>query len=635
MMNAVHSQANEAAVPASATARLRLVMATNASFGFGPLIELLTGNPAPIGRRKLLLRETVSPQTSNRFEYSPSLDSETTEQLEIVLFVDARASVREMLRLVRDIHRFRGSHRVQCVIVIESLAIHQADSCAIAMEEFLVETLKPLVDQLTLLRTGHLCWKENDSLNVPRWLRRLLPECLTSTFVEIHSLRCAIDDVLRSEENVSSSSLPFRFPCHRISVPGRRWPLCKSPGSLEPENCSGRIEQSETLGRTHLLKHPSLVHRAIHRLVGLATPLLKSVSPVFRRLTPDELKPRTVQELLSLCHRYSRADIQIAGYNNGVHHFGWKFPEKTVVSTASMEGRIRMSRDRITADAGKTLFDCIQALKPTDREFCVVPNYSFIAMGTLFFVPIHGSGSRVSTMGETIEKVLLYHCETGEFVSARRGSGVFQDAMYHRSSPWIVLRLTLRTQARQNLKVETTVLNDPSAAELCNQLQNPDASHVEIRKTRAADSKVTVRACYSGEQTDTDSAQRTTTDLPRDQIGRLWDRIEQTPVLSTVFHWYVRTRAFHTELFLTAAEFEVFWTHHRSLPLSKIQIRQMRQDGMQHSPCRSEDLISVDLFMSRRNHDVFCRFISDYLPNARHNPGKQSPGTHGAGTPNA
>lgn len=632
-MKVLHSQTNEVMVQSFASTCFRLVLATDGSFGFGPMIQLLTGQPSPVSQRVLLLREAHGSGSTCRFEISRSSLAESDE-LEIVMFVDSAATVRDVLPLVREILCFH-SRRVQCVVVVESLAIHQSDSHAIAIENFLIQALKPLVSRLSLLRTGHLCWNGADALSVPVWLRRLLPEHLTSTFVELSHLQTAIDDLLSPEESSNGAGMLFRVPCLRISIPGRRIPLRESPASLTSDNPSRRIEKSTTRTQVPSAGKPSFIGLALRRLAGISALLLKAVSPFLQQLTPCELRPRTMQELLSLCHRYSQTDIQIAGYNNGVHHFGWEFPGKTVVSTTRIEGRIRVSRDRITADAGKTLFDCIQALKSTDREFCVVPNYSFIAMGTLFFVPIHGSGSRVSTMGETIENVLLYHCETGEFVSARRGSSVFQDAMYHRSSPWIALRLTLRTQTRQNLKVETKILEDPSSAELCDQLRNPEASHVEIRKTRAADSKVTVRAYYSGEQADSGSAQRTTTDLPRDQIGRLWDRIEQTPVLSTLFHWYVRTCAFHTELLLTAQEFEVFWAHHRSLPVSKIQIRQMNQDGMLHSPCRSENLVSVDLFMSRRNHDVFCRFISDYLPNARHNPGKQSPGTRGTRTANA
>jgi len=161
-------------------------------------------------------------------------------------------------------------------------------------------------------------------------------------------------------------------------------------------------------------------------------------------------------------------------------------------------------------------------------------------------------------------------------------------------------------------------LDAPTAEQLLEQFEDPQASHVEIRKSKATDSGVVVRSWQVVERGEGGAA------LPRDGIGRIWDRLEETPIASSLFHWFVRTYAFHVELFLTAEEFRVFWARHRSLPLSKIQLRRMRRDGMKHSACCEEDRISVDLFMLRGNRDVFCRFVSEELPGARANPGKQS-----------
>ena len=38
------------------------------------------------------------------------------------------------------------------------------------------------------------------------------------------------------------------------------------------------------------------------------------------------------------------------------------------------------------------------------RELPVLPNYSYVSLGTSYFVPIHGSASKFSTIAETIEK---------------------------------------------------------------------------------------------------------------------------------------------------------------------------------------------------------------------------------------
>jgi hypothetical protein len=272
-----------------------------------------------------------------------------------------------------------------------------------------------------------------------------------------------------------------------------------------------------------------------------------------------------------------------------------------------------------TVDAGLTLKHCIQELNRHDREFYVVPNYSWISMGTLFFVPVHGSGSQVSTLGDTIEEVLLYDGESEEFIFARRGDRLFRDAMYDTSRHRLLLRLTLRVKPKSVYSVRQETLDNPSAEDILKVFEDPDASNVEIRKNRAANTEIDIRRYYVDSPTTAGALE-----MPRDSIGRVWDRLEETPIASTVFHWFVRTFAFHVELFLLPEEFLIFWQHHKSLPISKIQLRQILKDGITHSACRQASCISADLFMTRNNRDVFLGFISTHLPNVRFNPGKQS-----------
>ncbi len=111
-------------------------------------------------------------------------------------------------------------------------------------------------------------------------------------------------------------------------------------------------------------------------------------------------------------------------------------------------------------------------------------------------------------------------------------------------------------------------------------------------------------------------------EVPRDSIGRLWDRLEENPVSSWLFHAFVRKCGFHVELFLNEAEFEVFWRAHTTLPLSKIQL--VKADGLSNSPFGDCDRISADIFMKRKNSAAFLKFMQENLPNARFNPGKHS-----------
>ncbi|HEV3189865.1 MAG TPA: hypothetical protein VGY54_05170, partial [Polyangiaceae bacterium] len=61
-------------------------------------------------------------------------------------------------------------------------------------------------------------------------------------------------------------------------------------------------------------------------------------------------------------------------------------------------------------------------------------------MGTIFLVPVHGSGSVVSTLGETIDKVLLYDPREDRFFSLRRGDAGFGQYMYNPDRGALVLR---------------------------------------------------------------------------------------------------------------------------------------------------------------------------------------------------
>ena len=274
----------------------------------------------------------------------------------------------------------------------------------------------------------------------------------------------------------------------------------------------------------------------------------------------------------------------------------------------------------VTVDAGLTLNRCIKELNKVNREFYVVPNYSWISMGTLFFVPVHGSGSHVSTLGDTIEHVLLYDGDSEQLVEARRGDDVFRNAMYDRSRHWLLLMLTLRIKPKSKYFVRRKKIETPSADDIQNLFSDPVASNVEVRKNHAASTAIDVSHYFI----DTTTGGSDTMEMPRDSIGRVWDRLEETPIVSTLFHRFVKSFAFHVELFLKPDEFAIFWNHHQSLPVSKIQLRRVLKDGITHSACENSDCISADLFMTRRSRDVFCKFIATHLPDVRTNPGKQS-----------
>ena len=113
-------------------------------------------------------------------------------------------------------------------------------------------------------------------------------------------------------------------------------------------------------------------------------------------------------------------------------------------------------------------------------------------------------------------------------------------------------------------------------------------------------------------------------DVPRDRLGRVWDRLEETPGLSMLFHALSRRLAHHVELFLSEAQFRAFWETHGSQPIAKIQLRFIKQDGYPQSPFRDHDCISADLFMRKKHRPAFEAYLKQHLPGVKMNPGKHS-----------
>ena len=132
--------------------------------------------------------------------------------------------------------------------------------------------------------------------------------------------------------------------------------------------------------------------------------------------------------------------------------------------------------------------------------------------------------------------------------------------------------------------------------------------------------RVTV-ARYYKDQGDTSSP---ALELPRDALGRLWDRLEENPVTSYLMHALGRHVAWHTELFFTPPEFALFWRTHDQLPLRKIQLRYLRRDGLPHSPFRDDDCVSADLFIFRWHRLRFLEYLKNTFSTVRTNPGKHS-----------
>jgi hypothetical protein len=274
----------------------------------------------------------------------------------------------------------------------------------------------------------------------------------------------------------------------------------------------------------------------------------------------------------------------------------------------------------LKADCGATVRAARDYLGARGEELYVVPNYSYVALGTAYFVPIHGSAVDYSTVAETVSRVVLYDPDTDRIVSAARHEGAFGENVYNLQSRVVVLRLYLLTKPRSSYFIRRETWRSPEARALLEAFRDGEATNVEVRQTHAASDKVTVSKYY----THSCGPSGTALELPRDALGRLWDRLEENPVSSFLMHALSRHVAWHTELFFTPQEFELFWRTHAQVPLRKVQLRYIRRDGMPHSPFRDEDCVSADLFLFRYDKPAFDAYLKRTFQVVRTNPGKHS-----------
>src|SRR5262249_55934802 len=186
----------------------------------------------------------------------------------------------------------------------------------------------------------------------------------------------------------------------------------------------------------------------VGQLAALLFQLVQRWRPTLRRWHFHTLRPGSFAELLALCNRHNSPYVKVVGYNNGVIHFGQRHPGKTIVSTVGCRRIVRTGQDIIKVDCGATIHDATRFLAAAGQELYVLPNYSYVCLGTAFFVPIHGSASAYSTVAETIVKVLLYDPARDHFCTATRDEPAFRDHLSSASSNVVVLRLWIRAKPK-------------------------------------------------------------------------------------------------------------------------------------------------------------------------------------------
>ncbi|HCP11546.1 MAG TPA: hypothetical protein DIT89_04365 [Planctomycetaceae bacterium] len=565
---------------------------------------LSESNLSLVSSRIAELLETVGERVITQLPEAGAARCESAATLRVIWITDDHcvSAFQSLCKLLQQ----SGSSRISICMILAGGAFRSPEQRGDAQRRMQAELAAAGAGEILQLDCGLLTVDDSqvpEQLRLPRWLAPLLPASATLPCLTAERLV----QVLAGEFLGETTQRVGQF--RRLTIPGRRSSL-RQLLSL----------QKRRSGLSHTMTAIAALAARFGGtlLADLTLRLLCRIGWSWARLLPQTVKPRSARELLEIYNRWSWPDLQLAGWNNGVVHFGWKFPGRTVVSTSASGRCLRPGTESVTVDGGLPLKQVLLALQKVGRSLPVVPNFSWISMGTAFFVPVHGSGCRVSTLGQTVVRALVYDAAENRLLRLHRRDSEFRRMMYDRSRPLLLLRMTLQTQQPLKYSVREETLQNPTAEKLLQAFADPEAANVELRKARAVDREVIVR------RFDAEPAITGAGDLPRDRLGSLWDRIEETPLVGTLFHWFVRTFAFHVELLMTPDEFRIFWKHHTRLPLAKIQLRRMLRDGIENSACCNFDCICADLFMLRGKRHVFTEFITEHLPTVRTNPGKQS-----------
>jgi hypothetical protein len=520
----------------------------------------------------------------------------------IVVFLDRHRNAREQ-RLLDLVAAIAAEMRPRCIIVVSTFRVHFGKQAAVQREADVRKRLGQARARLIVFRPGHILdLRGRALLRTLAFCWPLVPVRFRSCWLESEELFAAIERELKE---------PFSRKARTYTLlgPNRSWK------GLLRDHMEGRLGQRLLTVLTILLGL-LLLGQFLGLLFDLAT---KFASPL-RSWNFDTLFPESTEELLALYNPYSYRYIKIVGYNNGVTHFGQRYPRKTLVSTIHCNRVARVNGRLAKFDGGVTIRQATDVLGRAGKELPVVPNYSYVSLGTGFFIPIHGSANDVTMLGDIIEKVVLYDPVQDRIIATARNKVAFCDSIYNLERDLLLLRLYVRIKDKARYFLRQESLTNPTASDLLTALQDPHPSNVEIRKS-TADNPVTQVFRY---YTHPSSNENGELEFPRDTVGRVWDKLETNRVSAGLFHGLMRRFGYHVELFLPPDEFALFWATHRGLPIRKLQLRYLKRDAFPHSPCREHDCISADLFLLRKHKAAFESYVKATFRAVQFNPGKHS-----------
>lgn len=523
----------------------------------------------------------------------------------LVLFLKPTLSDDQKGRIDRLLARVAGEG-ISSLCIVSTFRVHLGDAEAIDAEDHVVRCAKRLGLRPTVIRAGHVLSDRSPLLAAAsRWgcFYPLVPARLRSCFVSGSALFTAIEQ----ERNAQRP----RATTHTLLG-----------GNLPWREVLASNRSTGPFSRFLVTVSSILTLLMLGQLALCLLNLFARNSSWWRRLNVHTLTPATFRELRALCCPCNFRHIKVVGYNNGANHFGHRYPGRTIVSTVRLNRVVFAGPSVIRADCGATIRKARDAVLAHGQDLPVIPNYSYVCLGTAFFVPIHGSASDYSCIAETIARVILYNPRQDRLIIADHDSPEFHRFVYDTNSDVLLLRLYCRVKPKATFFLRAQELESPAASDLLAALSDKTAANVEVRKPSAAGTLVKIYRYY----TRADQSSAPALAIARDSLGRVWDRLEENPITSFLMHALTRHLAFHVELFFTPRQFEKFWETHRGVPLKKIQLRYIRADGLANSPFRVQDRVSCDMFMFRRHRREFEQYLArTFEPGAvRANPGKHS-----------
>ena len=358
----------------------------------------------------------------------------------VILFINSRLRECErqeldvFLKLARQWHHgFMG--------IISTFRLHLDDPRIRELENQVVSRAGELSDRLVVFRPGHVLSRHS---SMSRLLERfapmypLVPERLGSCFIDGMKLFAAIETKRLGAVQSGLGLVGLRPNTEQTRLP-----------RSEGRPVGGKIRAFTFLGpnepwRALLSRHrkarprPSVTTAAsqilswlcVGQLLALVLTMLAKGFPWWRQWIVHTLEPRSMRELLSLCHAGNVDHVKVVGYNNGVVHFGHRHPGKTIISTIRCRRTVHAGPQMLKADCGATVRTALDYLGNRE-ELYVVPNYSYVCLGTSFFVPIHGSAVDYSTVADTICRVVLFDPDSDRIFSAMRHDVAFREHVYN------------------------------------------------------------------------------------------------------------------------------------------------------------------------------------------------------------